>query len=95
MDRDGHPSICPTNEDWIVTDTYPDKNGLAQLILFNKTTSQKFVIDELKSIQKYDNTVNRCDLHPKWSFDGKRISIDTMNDGIRSMYLYDVENKIC
>lgn len=90
LDRDGHPTFCPTNEEWVVTDTYPDKNGIAQIILFNIKTNKKIILDELKSIQKYDNSPNRCDLHPKWSFDGKYVSIDTMNDGVRGIYLYNV-----
>jgi len=94
LDRDGHPTFCPVNEDWIVTDTYPNKNGLAQLILFNIKTSEKVVVSELRSIKKYDNTVNRCDLHPKWSYDGRFVSIDTMDNGIRGMYLYYVGDVI-
>jgi hypothetical protein len=94
LDRDGHPSFCPVNKNWLVTDTYPDENGTAKLILYNILTKEKIILDELKSIQCYDNTPNRCDLHPKWSLDGANISIDTMNDGVRSMYLYDVSNLI-
>jgi hypothetical protein len=94
LNQDGHPSFCPINENWIVTDTYPDKFGMLQLILFNIKTQKKIIIDKLKSIQKYDNSPYRCDLHPKWSFDGRYISIDTMNDGIRGIYLYDVSGEV-
>jgi len=48
------------------------------------------VIDELDSISEYDNSPIRCDLHPRWSFNGKYVSIDTMNDGVRSSYLYEI-----
>ena len=94
LDRDGHPSFCPVNKNWIVTDTYPDKHGFAQLILFNIESKVKIIVDKLSSIKEYDNSANRCDLHPKWSFDGKYISIDTMNDGVRGIYLYDIEKEI-
>jgi len=94
LDRDGHPTFCPINKNWIVTDTYPDELGFAQLILFNIKSKDKIVVDELKSIKAYDNSVNRCDLHPKWSFDGRYVSIDTMNDDVRGIYLYDIEKEI-
>jgi len=60
----------------------------------NIKTQKKIIIDKLKSIQKYDNSPCRCDLHPKWSFDGGYISIDTMNDGVRGIYLYDVSGEV-
>ena len=75
---------------WIVTDTYPDRFGVLQLILFNIKTNEKIVVDKLKSLQLYDNSPNRCDLHPKWSFGGEFVSVDTMNDGVRSIYVYKI-----
>ena len=50
-------------------------------------------VDEFNSISKYDHSAIRCDLHPKWSADGRYVSVDTMHDGVRSIYLYDI-NKI-
>jgi hypothetical protein len=94
LDRDGHPSFCPNDNNWIATDTYPDKKGIAQLILFNIKTNKKIVVDSLMSMKQFDNSPNRCDLHPKWSFKDKYISIDTMNDNVRSMYLYDVSSEM-
>ena len=90
LNRDGHPSYCPSNKNLIVTDTYPDKNGVAQLIIFNIKNKERYVVDKLNSIQNYDNSPNRCDLHPKWSFDGKFVSVDTMNDGVRGIYVYKI-----
>ncbi|WP_171354658.1 hypothetical protein [Vibrio coralliilyticus] len=94
LNKDGHPSYCPVDCDWIITDTYPDAEGLAKLILFNQNSNQVIELGCLKSIKKFDNTINRCDLHPKWSYDGKKVSIDTMNDGVRSVYVYDVSEFI-
>jgi hypothetical protein len=90
LNRNGHPSFSPYFKDWCITDTYPDKNAIAQLILFNIKTNQVIYLAELSSIQKYDNSANRCDLHPKWSYNGRYVSIDTMNEGVRSIYLYDL-----
>lgn len=94
LNKDGHPSFSPINDDWIITDTYPDKNTIAQLILFHLPTQEKYLITEVQSLQQYDNTPNRCDLHPKWSLNGKYVSIDTMNDGIRGIYIYNLNEVI-
>ncbi|MDC3315654.1 hypothetical protein OAV81_02790 [Candidatus Thioglobus sp.] len=91
LNQDGHPSFSPTDLNWIVTDTYPDRFGVLQLILFNIKTKEKIVVDKLKSMQVYDNSPNRCDLHPKWSFDGEFVSVDTMNDGVRGIYVYKID----
>lgn len=89
--EDGHPSFCPANQDIFITDTYPDKDSMISLILYDLKSKHLKVIDELKSIPEYDNSGKRCDLHPRWSLDGKYLSIDTMDQGFRSIYLYDVE----
>jgi len=88
--RDGHPSAIKQNSDWIVTDTYPDINSKALLIAGNIKTQKVLILDELNSIPKFDNSPYRCDLHPKVSLDGRFISIDTMNDGVRGIYLYEL-----
>ena len=36
------------------------------------------------------NGYNRCDLHPRWSPDGKFISIDSTYAGSRKSYLINV-----
>lgn len=90
LDRNGHPSFSNYNENVLVTDTYPDSKAKARLILVNTKKNNILFYDELNSIGKYDNSNIRCDLHPKWSMDGRFVSIDTMNDGCRSMYVYDV-----
>jgi hypothetical protein len=88
INKDGHPSCNKNHENIVLTDTYPDKNNIASLLLYDSIKKNIIVIDELQSLPKFNNTVYRCDLHPKWSYSGNYISIDTMDSGMRSIYVY-------
>lgn len=87
---DGHPSVYGN---WIVFDCYPDKSRMQQLLLFNK--ENKEVIPLLKLYQSvkfmYDT---RCDLHPRFSKDGKYIFFDTVFCGKRTHCKIDVQEII-
>ncbi len=91
LNKDGHMSFCPINTDWFVSDTYPDVNNFSSLFLYN-IQEQKFeTIARVESDPAINSTPFRCDLHPKWSFSGRYVCIDTVNEGIRQMYVYDLE----
>lgn len=90
LDYDGHPSALQVDSDLIVTDTYPDIGGQARLYLADVKNGTVSELARLGSIKSFDNTPLRCDLHPKVSIDGKLVSVDTMNDGVRSVYLYSL-----
>ena len=91
--EDGHPSFSPVDRSCFVTDTYPDPDDKkrARLILYDKAKDKQYLLDELDSIDKYDNSPLRCDLHPRWSLDGKYISVDTMDGGCRRIYVYKIQ----
>lgn len=92
LKKDGHPSFRPADPNIFITDTYPSKFLSCELIYFNMKSDSMVVLDQLKSIPEYDESPLRCDLHPKWSFCGNYVCVDTMNDGCRGMYLYDVSH---
>lgn len=50
LDEDGHPMFCPTNRDWLVSDTYPDKDGIRELYLFQYSTQKKIVLGAYQMI---------------------------------------------
>ena len=38
--EDGHPMTNPVNGNWCINDTYPDKEGIRTLMLYNFLTNQ-------------------------------------------------------
>lgn len=94
LTEDGHPSFNPNNQDIFVSDTYEQKDNHRELFLFDLNKKIKILIDRLYSTPKFNNSPIRCDLHPKWSRDGKYISIDTINNGTRGIYVYSVNKFI-
>jgi hypothetical protein len=92
---DGHPSLSP-NSKWLVYDTYPDKKRQSHLYIINNKLlkkPEKILIGKFFSPLKFYG-YNRCDLHPRWSPDGKFISIDSTHEGIRKSYLINVSKII-
>jgi len=89
--EDGHPSINPGSHVFI-TDTYArlDINQKPKLIAYDLNLKKSFCIDELGSIKEFDESPIRCDLHPRVSFSGKLLSIDTMDKGYRGIYVYEM-----
>jgi hypothetical protein len=87
--RDGHCTYSPDRK-WMLTDTYPDKNNLHLLYLYNLEDKRFIELAQIYRPKPGDNEW-RCDLHPRWSRDGKTISIDAMYlDGKRQVHLLDV-----
>jgi hypothetical protein len=85
---DGHPSFSPDRR-WIVTDTYPDRGRMRRLLLCHPSSGEIIEVGAFRSPWRYDG-VRRCDLHPRWSPDGGRISIDSSHEGVRANYAIDV-----
>jgi len=90
FNNDGHPSISPDGT-WMLTDDYPDSGKFSGLYLFNLKKKQKHMLGRFFQPLKYKGE-KRIDLHPKWSPDGKQVSIDSGHDGKRKVFLIDVES---
>ncbi len=74
LTKDGHCSYLPNNE-WIINDTYPDKNRQIELYLFNTRTQKKIILGKVYSPPEYTGEW-RVDLHPRQSRDSQKIFID-------------------
>lgn len=85
---DGHCSFSPDGK-WILTDTYPDANNMRTLILFRISDNKRFNIGRFFSPPELKDEI-RCDLHPRWSRNGKQICIDSAHEGSRQIYMLDV-----
>ncbi|UCH34748.1 MAG: hypothetical protein JSV65_19900 [Armatimonadota bacterium] len=92
LTTDGHCSYSPDRR-WILTDTYPDRERMRTLILYEAETGRRVDIGRLYSPPELDGPV-RCDLHPRWSRDGRQVCIDSAHEGTRQMYVIDVSGVV-
>lgn len=87
INSDGHPSYSPDRR-LVVTDTYPNRKRMAILKVMNEDFN--IVIAKVFAPFKYDNDT-RCDLHPRWSRDGKKICFDSVFEGHRGLYMVPLD----
>lgn len=83
---DGHPTYSYDGK-YVVTDTYPNRKRMQSIYVMNGEKVN--TVAKVFSPFKYGGDV-RCDLHPRWSMDGKQICFDGSFDGKRGIYTVDV-----
>jgi len=89
MVDDGHCTYLPGNE-WIVNDTYPDRQRKRTLFLYHVATGKIVVLGRFYNAPEYTGEW-RVDLHPRHSPDGRLIVFDSPHTGEgRQMHLIDV-----
>lgn len=87
---DGHPTYSYDGR-YVVTDTYPDRRRIQSLYVMNGKRVVR--IARVFSPFKYGGDT-RCDLHPRWSRDGKQICFDASFGGKRSVCVVSTEKAI-
>lgn len=95
LNNDGHPSYCPTDKNLVVFDTYPDRARVQEVKVARDTDMEGKDIKVFARVFapfKYDNDT-RCDLHPRWSRDGRKICFDACFEGHRGLYVVNFENE--
>ena len=93
LSNDGHPSYCPADSKLVVFDTYPSRSRMQEVKLGHDddTTGESVkTIAKVFSPFKYDNDT-RCDLHPRWSRDGRKVCFDSVFEGHRGLYVVNVK----
>jgi hypothetical protein len=87
----GHCTYLPGNR-WILNDTYPDKERNQNPYLYEVRSGTRVPLGHFQSPSAYANEW-RCDLHPRFSPDGKKVVIDSPHGGNgRQMYLFDISS---
>jgi len=93
MTRNGHCTYLPGNK-WILNDTYPDKERKQNVYLYNIATGKTVPLGSFYLPAEY-NGEWRCDTHPRFSPDGRKVIIDSPHAGNgRQMYLIDISQMV-
>ena len=87
----GHCTYLPGNE-WILNDTYPDGDRLQRLYVYHIASNERVPLADLHSPEVYTGEW-RCDLHPRYSPDGRLVTVDSAHGGKgRQIYLVDISD---
>jgi hypothetical protein len=85
----GHCTYLPGSE-WILNDTYPDADRFQHLYLYHVASDKRVPLGSFYAPPPYSGEW-RCDLHPRFSPDGRSVVIDSAHGGDgRQLYLVDV-----
>lgn len=89
LPNDGHASYSPDRQ-WLLCDTYPrGPERLAELMLYDIAENRKIVLGKFHHNEQFSGDI-RCDLHPRWSADGKTITFDSVHEDSRQIYIIDL-----
>ena len=87
----GHLNFSPDGQ-WLVGDSYP----IDDFQYLNLTRVRDGKVVHLGTFFHGHEQMGdwRCDLHPRWSADGKFLSVDTIHYGNRKILILDMGNAI-
>ncbi len=91
---DGHCSLSPAGR-WLLSDTYQ-----RELFLCDRQTGRRIDLGVFPPPPAGDETGRRkgaairCDLHPRWHPDGRRIAFNSMQTGSIQVYVMDVSELV-
>ena len=89
LPADGRNSFSPDRR-WVVCDTYPQgPERLQELMLWDVSARHNHHLGSFHADAVFTGDI-RCDLHPRWTPDGKAISFDSVHEGHRQDYMADV-----
>lgn len=94
MPVNGHNTYIPGKPEWILNDTYPDKQRFQHVYLYNVETDVKIPLGSFFLPSEYKGEW-RCDTHPRASRNGKIVCIDCPSStGGRQLVLLDISGHI-
>ncbi len=91
LTENGHMTFSPTDQRWLLSDTYPDATTHERILfLYDMEKGERIDLGSFHADPKLSKE-NRCDLHPRWSRNGRQVCIDSVHEeGERRMYVIDV-----
>lgn len=89
--EDGHCTYDESGK-YIISDTYPNLFGISKVLLGTEKNLSPKVIAKFYSPNKYNDEV-RCDLHPRWNYSGNKVSVDSVNDNYKKIYIIDIKGE--
>ena len=93
MPADGHCN-CLSGSDWIINDTYPDKERHQEVYLFDPNTERRLSLGRYYSPPVYTREW-RCDTHPRTSRNGRMIVFDSpYQDEGRQLHLIQLPSEL-
>ena len=91
LTENGHMTFSPVDKRWLLSDTYPDPATHERILfLYDMETGTRHDLGSFYADPSLSKE-NRCDLHPRWSRDGRQVCIDSVHEGERQMYIVDVK----
>jgi Tol biopolymer transport system component len=88
LKHDGHCSFSPDGR-WVMMDEKDSEVKGKRVLLVRLADNQVFDIGSFRSMPQLKGDV-RCDLHPRWSRDGRQVCIDSSHEDSRQIYVIDV-----
>jgi hypothetical protein len=76
-----------------LTDTYPRAKPYRTLILYDLRSGRRTDIGRFYSPPEITGEI-RCDLHPRWSRDGRQVCFDSAHEGHRQVHAADVSRVV-
>lgn len=86
----GHLIFSPDGKT-MLADTYPDADGIQTLGLVESATGKILRLGQFRH-HRAPGAIEevRCDLHPRWSASGRLVTVDSIDDGMRGIYLLEL-----
>jgi hypothetical protein len=88
LTEDGHPTFDGSGR-YILTDTYPNWRQQRTLILYDTQNSRRRELGAFDSPPFLDGPL-RCDLHPRFDRQYRRVCVDSAHEGVRRLYTVDL-----
>jgi len=87
---DLHMVFSPDGK-WIAGHTDISHEGLQQVVLIRVSDGKAFTMGTFRHLLGECKGDTRCDLHVRWSPDGNKITLDSIDSGERKIYMLDLE----